>query len=44
MAELLIRDLEDETLRRLEERARQAGRSLQAEAQLILEQAAMPVC
>jgi plasmid stability protein len=40
MAKLLIRDLDDETVRRLKERARRHGRSLQGEAKLILTQAA----
>jgi plasmid stability protein len=40
MAQLLIRDLDDETIRRLKERARRHGRSLQGEAKLILTQAA----
>ncbi len=40
MAQILIRDLDDETIRRLKERARRHGRSLQGEAKLILTQAA----
>ena len=40
MARILIRDLDDETVRRLKERARRHGRSLQGEAKLILTQAA----
>jgi len=40
MAKILIRDLDDETVRRLKERARRHGRRLQAEAKLILTQAA----
>ncbi len=40
MAKILIRDLDDEIVKRLKERARQHGRSLQGEAKLILTQAA----
>jgi len=40
MAQILIRDLDDETVKRLKDRARRHGRSLQAEAKLILTQAA----
>lgn len=40
MAQILVRDLDDETVRRLKDRARRHGRSLQGEAQLILTQAA----
>ncbi len=40
MAQILIRDLDDETVKRLKERARRHGRSLQGEAKLILAQAA----
>jgi plasmid stability protein len=40
MAQILIRDLDDETVKRLKERARRHGRSLQGEAKLILTQAA----
>lgn len=40
MAQILVRDLDDETVRRLKERARRHGRSLQGEAKLILTQAA----
>jgi plasmid stability protein len=40
MAQLLVRDLDDQVLARLEERARRGGRSLQAEAKAILEAAA----
>lgn len=40
MAHILIRDLDDETVRRLKDRARRHGRSLQGEAKLILTQAA----
>jgi plasmid stability protein len=36
----LIRDLDDETVKRLKERARRHGRSLQGEAKLILTRAA----
>jgi plasmid stability protein len=40
MAQLLVRDLTEETLERLKRRAREHGRSLQAEAKTILEAAA----
>ena len=40
MARILIRDLDDETVRRLKERAQRHGRSLQGEAKLILTRAA----
>lgn len=40
MAQVLVRDLEKEVLERLKERARNHGRSLQAELKLILKQAA----
>jgi plasmid stability protein len=40
MAQILIRDLDEETVRRLKDRARRHGRSLQGEAKLILMQAA----
>jgi plasmid stability protein len=40
MAQILIRGLDDETVRRLEELARRHGRSLQGEAKLILTHAA----
>ena len=40
MARILIRDLDDETVKRLKERARRHGRSLQGEAKLILTHAA----
>ncbi len=40
MAQILIRGLNDETVRRLRERARRHGRSLQKEAKLILTRAA----
>jgi plasmid stability protein len=40
MAQILIRDLDDETVKRLKERARRHGRSLQGEAKLILTHAA----
>ncbi len=40
MARILIRDLDDETVERLKERARRHGRSLQGEAKLILTHAA----
>lgn len=40
MAQILIRDLTDQTVRRLKDRARRHGRSLQGEARLILTHAA----
>lgn len=40
MAQVLVRDLDDDTIRRLKQRAERQGRSLQAELRLILEQAA----
>lgn len=40
MADILVRGLDDETVKRLKERARRTGRSLQSETKLILEQAA----
>jgi len=40
MARILVRDLDDKTVRRLKERARQHGRSLEGEARLILTHAA----
>ena len=40
MAEVLVRDLEPETIERLKLRARQHGRSLQGEVKAILEAAA----
>lgn len=40
MAQLLVRDLDDQVMARLEERARRNRRSLQAEARAILEAAA----
>lgn len=40
MAEILIRDLQKQTVERLKRRARRNGRSLQAEAKGILEDAA----
>ena len=41
MAQVLIRDLDTETVHRLKERARRHGRSLEAELRGILEQAAV---
>jgi antitoxin FitA len=38
--QLLIRDLQDETVQRLKSRAERNGRSLQGEVKLILEEAA----
>lgn len=40
MAQILVRDLDPHVVERLKERAREGGRSLQAEARSILEQAA----
>jgi len=40
MPDLLIRNLDAETLKRLKQRAKQAGRSLQSETKGILQQAA----
>jgi len=40
MAQVLVRELDDEVVRRLKRRAEQHGRSLQAELRLILENAA----
>lgn len=40
MARILIRDLDDDAVKRLKERARRHGRSLQGEAKLILTRAA----
>jgi antitoxin FitA len=40
MAQVLVRDLDDQTVKRLKERARQQGRSLEGEARLILTRAA----
>ena len=40
MAQILIRDLDDETVRRLKDRAQRHGRSLQGEAKQILTRAA----
>jgi len=40
MARILIRDLSDETVRRLKDRARRHGRSLQEEVRLTFAQAA----
>lgn len=40
MPDLLIRNLEAETLKRLKQRAKRSGRSLQSETKGILEQAA----
>lgn len=37
MAQILVRNLPEKTLRRLKDRAKRAGRSLQAEAKQILE-------
>ncbi len=40
MPQILVRDLDEEVVKRLKARAKQEGRSLQAEVKLILEQAA----
>ena len=40
MAQILIRNLDEQIVERLKERARRSGRSLQAEAKQILSQAA----
>lgn len=40
MARILIRDLDDETVKRLKDRARRHGRSLEGEARVILTRAA----
>ena len=40
MAQLLIRDLDDEAVQRLKDRAQRHGRSLEGEARLILTHAA----
>ncbi|MFH1739891.1 MAG: Arc family DNA-binding protein [bacterium] len=42
MPQVLVRDLDKETIERLKERARSHGRSLQAELKHILEAAARP--
>jgi len=41
MAQILVRDLGDEVVESLKNRARQEGRSLQSQAKLILEQASV---
>ncbi|MCE5279784.1 MAG: hypothetical protein ABFD92_20545 [Planctomycetaceae bacterium] len=40
MPDILVRDVNIKTLKRLKDRARQNGRSLQSEAKMLLEQAA----
>ena len=40
MPDILVRGLDEETVKRLKARARRHGRSLQGEAKLVLEQAA----
>ena len=40
MAQILVRNMDEEVIERLKKRAKHDGRSLQAEAKLILEQAA----
>jgi len=40
MRQVLVRDLDEETVERLKDRARQHGRSLQAEVKAILQEAA----
>ena len=42
MSEILVRNLDDTVVEQLESRARNSGRSLQAELKLILERAARP--
>ena len=42
MAQVLVRDLPEETVARLKERAAEAGRSLEAELRDILNRAAQP--
>jgi plasmid stability protein len=42
MSDVLVRDLEPAVVERLKARARESGRSLQAELKLILERAARP--
>ncbi len=42
MAQVLVRDLPEETVARLKEKAAEAGRSLEAELREILNQAAQP--
>ena len=37
MAEILVRNLDEKTVKRLKKRAKKAGRSLQSEVKLILE-------
>jgi plasmid stability protein len=39
MAQLLVRDIKDDVVKRLKNRARKDGRSLESEARIILEQA-----
>jgi plasmid stability protein len=40
MSRILVRDLDEEVVKKLKKRARKAGRSLQSEVKMILEQAA----
>jgi plasmid stability protein len=40
MAQILVRDLDDEVVERLKSRAKEEGRSLQSVVKLVLEQAA----
>lgn len=40
MAQILVRELDEEVVERLKRRAKEKGRSLQSEVKLILEQAA----
>ena len=40
MGQILVRDLNDDVIERLKDRARNDGRSLQSEVKIILEQAA----
>lgn len=41
MAQILVRNLDEDIVRRLKKRAKKEGRSLQSEVKLILEQAAL---
>lgn len=41
MAQILVRDLNEEVVKRLKKRSKQNGRSLQSEVKFILEQAAL---
>jgi len=41
MAQILVRDLDENVVERLKDRAKKSGRSLQSEVKLILEEAAL---